>query len=317
MRRLTAAALVAALAFLGACAPGRPDTSAAESAEIPVRSWLPADGPPEIVVVAVHGFNDYSQAFAGFGQYAAEHGVAVYAYDQPGFGANPDAGYWAGIEVMAGRLKTEVQSLRERHPGVPVHVLGESMGGALAIVAATGADPLEADGLILSAPAVWGGDQFSPFYRAALWTAVRLLPELRLTGKGLDVQASDNIDMLRALGADPLVIKGTRVAAIDGLVRLMDRAFARAPQLDGPMLVLRGARDEIVPPQAVSAMLDRLRARDCTEVYYAEGWHMLLRDLQRVTVWADILAWLRGERPPSYLDRACGAELIQDAAWSS
>lgn len=319
MRFLSAAApLLIALTLLSSCAPGRPDASADASAEIAARAWLPEDGPPEVVLLAVHGFNDYSQAFDDFGQFAASRGVAVYAYDQPGFGANPGAGYWAGIDVMADQLSNEVARLRTQHPDLPLYVLGESMGAALAIVATTRAeDPVAADGLILSAPAVWGGDQLNPFYRAALWVAVRLLPDLRLTGEGLDVQASDNIDMLRALGADPLVIKGTRVAAIDGLVRLMDRAFAASARLETKVLVLRGSRDEIVPPRAVGAMLDELRMEDCTEIYYPDGWHLLLRDLQRETVWEDILAWLRNQRPPSYLDRACGAGVIQDAAWKS
>lgn len=318
MRRARAAAtLLLALGIFGGCAPGHPEPSADVSAETATRAWLPEDGPPDVVILALHGFNDYSNAFEGFGHYAADRGVAVYAYDQPGFGANPDAGYWAGIEVMVDRFETHVRELRSRHPGLPLFALGESMGAALAIVASTGVDPVDVDGLILSAPAVWGGRQLNPFYRAALWVAVRLLPDLRLTGEGLEVQASDNIEMLRALGADPLVIKGTRIAAINGLVRLMDRAFARAAELDRPLLVLRGSRDEIVPPQAVRAMVGRLEADSCTEIYYAEGWHMLLRDLQRVTVWDDILAWTRGERPPSYLDRACGGDLIQDAAWNS
>ena len=106
------------------------------------------------------------------------------------------------------------------------------------------------DGIILSAPAVWGGDQLNGFYRATLWVMVRVVPGLELTGRGLKVMASDNIEMLRALGADPLFIKATRVDAIAGLVELMDIAAASVDSLDGPLLVLGGARDEIVPPGA-------------------------------------------------------------------
>jgi len=49
-------------------------------------SWLP-DGTPGAIVLALHGFNDYSNAFATTGQAFAASGIAVFAYDQRGFGA--------------------------------------------------------------------------------------------------------------------------------------------------------------------------------------------------------------------------------------
>jgi alpha-beta hydrolase superfamily lysophospholipase len=143
---------------------------------------------------------------------------------------------------------------------------------------------------------------------------VRLAPGLELTGSGLKVMASDNIEMLRAIGADPLFIKATRVDAIAGLVELMDIAASSVDRLDGPLLVLGGARDEIVPPGAHLAMLGRLRAQQCTEIIYPDGWHMLLRDLQREVVWNDILAWIDQRTVPSEAARACEGALTEVAA---
>ena len=76
--------------------------------------------------------------------------------------------------------------------------------------------------------------------------------------------------------------------------------------MPGPLLVLGGARDEVVPPNAHAAMLERLTADPCTEIVYPEGWHLLLRDLQRQVVWDDILAWIDGAPPPSGLAQPCG-----------
>jgi acylglycerol lipase len=261
-----------------------------EPASLPRRAWLP-EGAPRAVILAVHGFNDYSSAFDAFGRYAAGRGIAVHAYDQRGFGANPDAGRWPGI------------------PALVAYLLGESMGAAVLIAAVAERAPLDAAGMIMTAPAVWGGDQLNPFYRATLWLAVHVVPALKLTGEGLGVMASDNLEVLRALGADPLFIKATRVDAIAGLVRLMDLAIAATPSIPGPLLVMGGARDEIVPPDAHAAMLERLTADPCVEIVYPEGWHLLLRDLQRQVVWDDILAWIDGAPPPSGLAQPCGAAL--------
>ena len=273
--------------------------------DLPRREWLSAE-PPRAVILAVHGFNDYSNAFTDFGAYAAAGGVAVHAYDQPGFGANPDAGLWAGSGALVASLVRERRRLTALYPGRPVYLLGDSMGAAVLIAAVAAGAPLETAGMIMTAPAVWGGDQLNPFYRATLWLAAHLVPALKLTGEGLGVLASDNLEVLQALGADPLFIKETRVDAIAGLVALMDLALARSPAVRGPLLVLSGSRDEVVPPDAQHAMLERLSAEPCTEVVYPEGWHLLLRDLQREQVWDDILAWIDGAPLPSGLAAPCG-----------
>jgi alpha-beta hydrolase superfamily lysophospholipase len=310
--RALAAALIAAMTLLG-CATSPSPAHLADHASLPRRAWLP-DGPPRAVILAVHGFNDYSNAFTEFGEFAAAHGVAVYAYDQRGFGANPAAGLWAGVPALVADLQRERARVGRLHPGRPVYILGESMGAAVVITAlARGAD-LDAHGYILTAPAVWGGDQLNPFYRATLWVVSHVAPGLKLTGRSLGVMASDNIEALQALSADPLFIKETRVDAIAGLVELMDTAYAAAGTIPGPLLVMVGEHDEIVPPGAQSAMIQHLRATPCQRVVYPEGWHLLLRDLQRRVVWQDILAWIDGAPLPSGRGASCGGEAAPVAA---
>ncbi|HET6518729.1 MAG TPA: alpha/beta fold hydrolase [Geminicoccaceae bacterium] len=311
-RRGAAALLLAAGLLLGACAPAvmpPPDERPSETR----RSWLP-EGTPRAVILAVHGFNDYGRAFEAFGTYAAARGFAVHAYDHRGFGANLDAGRWPGINVLTGDLRWEATQLRALYPDLPLYLLGESMGAAVIAAAMGRPDPPDVDGVIFSAPAVWGGRTMPGLYRVALSLAVQVVPWWRLTGSGLGVRASDNDDALRQLGADPLVIKATRVDAIAGLVTLMDRAAARMPGVPGPLLLLTGANDEIVPRAAFDAIRPYLTAEPCTAVHYPEGWHLLLRDLQRQVVWDDILAWIDGEPLPSGLAEACGAGATQEAA---
>ena len=163
---------------------------------------------------------------------------------------------------------------------------------AVTIVAATGEEPLDVDGLILSAPAVWGGAHMNGFYRLTLWLASTVAPGWELTGGDLGIRPSDNIEMLRAFSADPLVIKATRTDAIAGLVGLMDRARASASELDQDLLLLVGEKDEIIPPGALDDFRGRLETADITEISYPDGYHMLLRDLQRAVVFEDILAWI-------------------------
>jgi alpha-beta hydrolase superfamily lysophospholipase len=174
------------------------------------------------------------------------------------------------------------------------------MGGAVAAVALARNPDLPVAGTVLVAPAVWGRATQPWYQEAALWVALQLFPGWTPTGEDLGRQASDNIEMLRALGRDPLFIKETRIDAVAGLVDLMDEALASAPGLDGPLLLLYGAKDEIVPPEPILTFWSALPADapDQDFAYYAEGWHMLLRDLQGDVVIDDVARWINDKQAP-------------------
>jgi len=268
---------------------------------LPLRVWLPAKGAPRAVVLALHGFNDYSKAFEDAGAYWATQGLATFAYDQRGFGAAPHRGLWPGTPAMTADLRGALALLRDRYPGAPLYLLGDSMGGAVILAASAQDEPLPADGVILVAPAVWARATMPVLYRATLWLGAHTIPWATVTGEGLKIQASDNIEMLRALGRDPLIIKATRIDAISGLADLMDEALAAAPKLGLPALLLYGDKDEIVPEDPTLRLWQNLpaeaRARQ-RQAIYANGWHMLLRDLGAKVVWTDIARWIADPAAP-------------------
>ena len=161
-----------------------------DGARLPLTVW--AAERPRAVIVAVHGFNGYANDFSLPGPWFAAHGVSVYAYDQRGFGRHEaERGLWPGGERLARDLVAAVDLVEARHGNLPVFVLGFSMGGAVALEAATLG--LEARGLVLAAPAVWGWHDMNPLYRVALWGAAHAIPATTATGRGLGVRVSDNI----------------------------------------------------------------------------------------------------------------------------
>ena len=264
----------------------------ADDQSLPLRDWQPA-GSAWAVILALHGMNDYANAFDSPGRALATHGIATYAYDQRGFGRGPHPGFWSDQKTLAADARTALRLLAARHPGLPLFLLGESMGGAVAIEALTGEPPPpEVTGAILVAPALWGRDTMGLGQRSLLWLAEALVPGLTLSGRGLEIQPSDNIEMLRALSRDPLVIKETRVDAIHGLVDLMDAAEADIARLPVPCLLLYGAKDQVIPPEPIKRGIAALPRPDQRAALYPEGWHMLLRDLQAQRVIKDIAAWI-------------------------
>ena len=279
---------------------------AADGTALPLRIWRP-EGEMRAVIVAVHGFNDYSNTFEAPAAFWAGRGIATYAYDQRGFGGAPATGLWPGTATLKSDLEAIAALVRERHGKLPLFVLGNSMGGAVVMVTLAGGGlAATADAAVLVSRAVWGRRFMNPIQSGALWFFAHTIPWFTLTGKGLRITASDNTEMLRALGKDPRIIKEARVDALWGLVDLMDAAQAAAPRIEAPSLVLYGLRDEVIPAGPSLEALRLISAKTARRGVYRGGYHMLLRNLAAEEVWADIAAWIENrDRPlPSGADKA-------------
>jgi alpha-beta hydrolase superfamily lysophospholipase len=314
------AALLLALLLAAGCSPvvlpaGPATTSpglredaivAADGAALPLRRFAP-EGAPRAVLLALHGFNDHSGNFLTDSIAALNAaGLLVYAYDQRGFGRAPNRGYWAGAETLAADAADAARLLRRRHPGLPLYLLGESMGAAVAIVASGSEMPPPVDGYVLLTPAIWSREAMNGLMRGGLWLVSRTIPAVPFQGGVGGVVASDNPAALRRLGRDPLVIRNTRVDSAVGLVDLMDAAVAALPlccrNAGGqhvPTLLLLGAQDSVVPNFASRAALTRLPPGAPLRLgVYAGGYHLLLAGRERAMVVDDLLAFLAAPQAP-------------------
>ncbi len=268
---------------------------------LPLKTWQPAKQEIDYVIIALHGFNDYSNFFQMPGTYLSQHNIISYAYDQRGFGKSPKQGLWAGVDTYISDLECFIQLVKNKHPTKAIYLLGESMGGAVVISTIARSTQLPVDGIILSAPAVWARSTMPWYQNVLLWTLSHTVPWLSLSGSDLGIMPSDNIEMLRALGRDPLIIKETRVESIYGLVNLMDDALSKANNISSNTLLLYGEKDEIVPLKPTQKFLKSMTASGKNQyiiAFYENGYHMLLRDLQASVLWNDIDAWMGSSSSP-------------------
>jgi acylglycerol lipase len=267
----------------------------ADGYRLPLSVWRPSSE-PQAIVLGLHGFNDYSAAFSAPAEFLAANNIMTVAYDQRGFGKTAQRGLWPGPDVLQGDAYTMVQLLCEQHPDIPLFLLGESMGGAVIMDMLQTAETSCLKGTILVAPAVWGWQTMPWWQRSALWLAAHTAPGQTLTGEGLELTPSDNIEMLRALGRDPLVIKETRIDAVFGLTNLMESALHSGQQLILHALILYGEQDDIIPPNSMCEMLQGLPGPSTGQwrlVLYPAGYHMLTRDLQAAVVLQDMVSWIQ------------------------
>jgi acylglycerol lipase len=270
-----------------------------DGARLGLTRWEAA-GEPWAVVVALHGMNDYANAFHFAAPVWAEQGVTTYAYDQRGFGRSPMRGIWGGRELMDEDLRTVVSLVRGRYPQALVAVVGESMGGSVALETFASERPPAADRLVVLSPGVWGWSTQPLPNKTLLWLAARFTgpkiytPPDWVTKK---IHPTDNREELIAMGRDPLMVWGARSDTLYGLVSLMQRASEATGQAPVPTFYLYGAHDQVIPKKAARRAARQLKPTD-RSAYYADGYHLLIRDHQRAVVIADILAFLRDPNAP-------------------
>jgi acylglycerol lipase len=272
-----------------------------DGAELGLTAWAPPEEQaPSAVIIGLHGMNDYANTFYLAGPWFAERGVALYAYDARGFGRSPNRGIWAGEQLMIEDLRTAVLVARRTHPNTPIVVVGDSMGAAAAI-ATFGAEAAPAvDRIVLVAPAVWGWSTLPSQYAFSLWLSAHTFPWTAVKPPRRVARtrtASDNREALLQAGRAPHMIWQTRIDALYGLVGLMETAAERSANLDGDVLFLYGANDQIIPHASALAAARRLPPTARTALY-ENGWHWLLRDVQREVVYQDILAFIADPAAP-------------------
>ena len=103
-----------------------------DGAVLPLQIW-PSARPPKAVILALHGFNDYSGFFDAPGKFLSKRGIISYAYDQRGFGGAPATGTWAGTSTYVRDATQAARAIKQKHPNLPLFLEGTSMGGAVAI----------------------------------------------------------------------------------------------------------------------------------------------------------------------------------------
>ncbi|UFN49033.1 alpha/beta hydrolase [Roseomonas sp. OT10] len=276
----------------------------ADGARLALHEWRP-EGPPRAVLLGLHGLNDTARNFlAESAPPLVAGGLLIQAYDQRGHAGNEPRGVWPGTEALVSDAVSAIRLLRAQHPDLPFYVLGESMGSNIALQAAERlrADPAapRVDGWLLLVPGLWGLDDMNPITALSFRAALHSFPSLAVGSGSPSMIPTDNEDALARFNADPQTIKDTRVDVVWGLLQLTEATVPLVARCcAGPTLFLYGAKDGVIEQRPTKAALRTLPADAPARVaLYRDGWHILLRDLQREVVARDILAFTADPRAP-------------------
>jgi alpha-beta hydrolase superfamily lysophospholipase len=259
---------------------------------VPIRwqAWGP-DGPAKAVLVVAHGFGEHIGRYSHLVEAVVPLGYAVYGPDHRGHGRS--GGHRALIdrhEFLLDDLDQVFARATADHPGVPVFLLGHSMGGNIALASALRGRQRLA-GLVLSGPAVTTAG-VPRLLQVLARLLGRLVPRLGVTKLSAASVSSDPA-VVAAYEADPLVFHGKMPAGTGAAILATSKRFpAQLPSLTVPLLVVHGSADALVSVESGRTAHALAGSTDKTLKVYDGFAHEVMNEPGRSAVLADITAWL-------------------------
>jgi len=236
------------------------------------------------VVVLLHGIAEHSGRYERTGGLLAAAGFHVRSFDAIGHGAS--GGDRVDIDDWT-RFHDQVEShmIWAREQGVPVILMGHSMGGLLAL-GYTLDGRNEPDLMVLTAPGLGGG---AAWQRALAGPAARIAPKLSMPQNVKGEQLSRDPDVAEAYFADPLVHTNATTRFGKALFDAMDDANSKASTLSVPTLVLHGGADSLVPPQSTAFLAD---LPNFERRLYPTLRHEILNEPEGPEIVNEIIGWI-------------------------
>ena len=246
------------------------------------RRWAP-ETPPIRIVQIVHGYAEHGGRYAHVAEILASRGAVVYADDHMGHGRSEgERALITDFDHVLDDLHALADIARTEHPGIPLVLVGHSMGGLLS--GRFGERwPEEVSGIAFCGSVI-GDWQWARDVLAA--------PELpHVEFNPLDVSRDP------AAGAsyaeDPLVYHGQyKRGLLEAEVEALDRFAANIDKLTVPVAVFHGTEDPFVPYQRSVQAVHDMPTDDVTIHLYEGGRHEVLNEINRVEVISDLASWI-------------------------
>jgi len=243
---------------------------------------------PRAVIVIIHGLNEHQGRYDyGAGRLNGE-GFSVYRFDNRGHGRSDGLqAYIEDFHTYIDDAKTAVELAKEENPGLPIFMLGHSMGGFIA--AGFGVKyPDILDGQIISGGWTNKTDAFKEIEEMSLEEN----PDMKLPNELGDLISRSSY-VVEDYANDPYVSEFTTLRLMktmveDGIPWLVDNM----DQYKYPALILHGGDDKIVDPSCSERLYENILSEDKEKKIYPKLYHEILNSPEKEEVINDIVDWI-------------------------
>jgi len=268
----------------------RGQIDAPDGVTLATAAWVPED--PKAVALLVHGHAEHIGRYSHVVAALNARGYAAYSQDHRGHGRS------GGERALAMRFDDYVDDFRRMaveaqaaNPGLPVVLIGHSMGGLIAARYALvhGAD-LTA---LVTSGAAFIIDEGVPSWKKWLARLIaRIAPKTPVPRKDSDTLSYDPA-VREAFKADPLNYHGkTRMRTAVEMTKAGANALERASDLRLPYLAMHGADDALTSPRGTERFYDGASSTDKSLKLWKQMKHEIFNEVERDSVITYMLDWL-------------------------
>jgi len=232
-------------------------------------------------VVCIPGFGLHRGSFSDLGESLSSKGFVVASYDVRGFGAYTamKARDRIDLEKSLEDLDDSIIQIRKDFSGVPVFVLGESMGGSLALQFCA-KHPELVEGLIAAVPS-------EQRYRQWLTAGKVILGMLTGSRKQIDVgpvlvnRATQDEGLRQTWTSDPQSRFTATAKELYGFKRFVSRNRDLAKQVKTtPVLMFQGVHDLLIRPEGTISLFKAVASEDKDLMLVGKSEHLVFEEGQ-------------------------------------
>jgi alpha-beta hydrolase superfamily lysophospholipase len=265
------------------------------------RRWfLPAE--PLAAVILTHGLGEHAGRYARLARWLADRHVAVHAYDLRGHGhSGGPRGHASSLAELVDDLERVVDAVRAQCAGLPLVLVGHSLGGLITAALLCERDPVVAGAVTSGAALVVPGLAGRRLTKLRLYHAIT---PRRALSNGLSTSAlSRDPEVVRAYKADPLVHRVLTPSLAVEIARVSARVIASADAVRAPMLLLHGEADRICSPDGSRRFYGGLTAPGSRLRIYPGLYHEVFNEPEHLHVFGDVLRFIQVRIAPSHCPR--------------
>lgn len=256
---------------------------------VPTYEWFPTDAAPVAAVLAVHGLTLHGGRYSVIGKAFAAGGFYCCAPDLRGFGRchDLDHKYCVGtdckrkinLEKSYQELIELAKKIKQKYPGIPLYVLGESLGTSF-IIRLAAEHPDLAQGLIMSGPTVVINPLMfiHPGNVVAGGYAIFIHPKFKMTTKPfVESLVSNDQNIIDEMLDDPLCRKYLTIGDLLQTHKFVGKTlrYAKLMKPNEPVLIVQGSEDRCMVPHAVTKLSEQIQSDDQTVRWLHAHGHIL------------------------------------------